>query len=264
MWTRKELKEKGKKAFMLNYWRTVLVSLVFMLLVSGAVGSAAGIGGKKDTQYQALSSEETEQTGLHGVDAVKITPELNNPFNVDIPEETKLVILVVGILIALIVVGISLLISALVVNPIEVGCDRFFTRNLNQKANVSEITYGFDNNYINVVKTSFLRDIYTILWTLLLIIPGIVKTYEYRMIPYILADHPDMDTKDVFAKSKELMRGQKWKAFVLDLSFIGWEILSMLTLRIVGILYVSPYRNMTNAALYERLEYGDLAVEENI
>ena len=52
------------------------------------------------------------------------------------------------------------------------------------------------------------------------------------------------------------MRGQKWKAFVLDLSFLGWGILSLLTLGIVGIFYVNPYRNMTNAALYERLRYG--------
>ena len=77
------------------------------------------------------------------------------------------------------------------------------------------------------------------------------------MMPYILAEDPDMPTKEVFAMSREMMRGQKWKAFVLDLSFLGWGILSLLTLGIVGIFYVNPYRNMTNAALYERLRYGE-------
>jgi uncharacterized membrane protein len=83
------------------------------------------------------------------------------------------------------------------------------------------------------------------------------------MIPYILADHPELTSKEVFAKSKEMMKGQKWHAFVLDLSFIGWGILSLFTLGLLGTFYVTPYRNMTNAALYEKLEYGRLAIEEN-
>ena len=82
------------------------------------------------------------------------------------------------------------------------------------------------------------------------------------MIPYLLADHPEMSREEAFARSKELMKGQKWNAFVLDLSFLGWEILSALTLMILGIFYVAPYRNMTNAALYEKLEYGSIAIEE--
>ena len=263
MWSRKELKEKGKKAFMLNYWKTVLVSLIFMVLVSGAVGSASGFGGSNVGFDRENSSVETTETDLDHSTSMAVNATADNPFGFDLPEESKYVIAALAILAGIIILAIAILINALVVNPIEVGCDRFFTRNLNQKASVSEITYGFDNKYMNVVKTTFLRDIYTILWSLLLIVPGIIKSYEYRMIPYILADHPDMETKDVFAKSKELMMGQKWKAFVLYLSFIGWEILSLLTVRILGMLYVSPYRNMPNAALYERLEYGDLAIEEN-
>lgn len=263
MWTRKELKEKGKKAFMLNYWKTVLVSLIFMVLVSGAVGSASGFGGRNASFNKENASVETTEADLSNSTSLAFSATPDNPFNFDFPEESKFVIAAIAVLVGLIALAIALVLNAFIVNPIEVGCDRFFTRNLNQKANVSEITYGFDNNYMNVVKTTFFRDLYTILWSLLLIVPGIIKAYEYRMIPYILADHPDMDRKDVFAKSKELMMGQKWKAFVLDLSFIGWEILSLFTARILGMLYVSPYRNMTNAALYERLEYGNLAIEEN-
>ncbi len=84
------------------------------------------------------------------------------------------------------------------------------------------------------------------------------------MMPYILAAHPDMPTKEVFARSKEMMRGNKWRAFVLDLSFIGWELLSALTLGILHIFYVGPYRNMTNAALYEALEYGNRPAEGTV
>ena len=82
---------------------------------------------------------------------------------------------------------------------------------------------GFrSGHYGNIVLTMFLRDLYIVLWTLLFIVPGIVKSYEYMMVPYILAENPGMDQKEVFQISREMMNGQKWNAFVLDLSFIGW------------------------------------------
>lgn len=87
------------------------------------------------------------------------------------------------------------------------------------------------------------------------IIPGIVKSYEYQMIPYLLADNPQMTKEEAFAESKRMMQGQKWNAFVLDLSFIGWDILSGMTMGILGIFYVQPYKDGTHAALYEALRY---------
>ena len=152
--------------------------------------------------------------------------------------------------------------SAFLTNPVEVGTARFFTRNLNQKAEVKEIAFGFDNNYRETVKTMFWRDIYTILWGLLLIVPGIVKAYEYRMIPYLLADDPTMTKDRAFAESRAMMRGNKWRAFVLDLSFLGWHILSVFTLGILELFYVAPYEFMADAALYESLRYGTPAAEQ--
>ena len=76
------------------------------------------------------------------------------------------------------------------------------------------------------------------------------------MIPYLLADNPQMTKEEAFAESKSMMQGQKWKAFVLDLSFIGWDILSGMTMGILGIFYVQPYKDGTHAALYEALRYG--------
>ena len=149
------------------------------------------------------------------------------------------------------------MLGAFIGNPILVGGSRFFVTSLNQPARVGEVGYAFDHNFLNVVKTMFLRDLYTFLWGLLLIIPGIVKSYEYRMIPYILAENPEISTKEAFAKSKAMMAGQKWKAFVLDLSFIGWELLSLFTAGLPHVFYVGPYRDLTNAALYEALEYGE-------
>ena len=115
-------------------------------------------------------------------------------------------------------------------------------------------SYAFSNGYMNVVKTMFLRGLFTFLWTLLFIIPGIIKGYEYRMIPYILAENPGIDSREAFAVSKQMMDGNKWAAFVLDLSFLGWQILSVFTCGILSVFYVNPYVYMTNAELYVALK----------
>lgn len=106
---------------------------------------------------------------------------------------------------------------------------------------------------MNVVKIMFCRGLFTLLWSLLFIIPGIIKAYEYRMIPYLLAENPDMDMSEAFARSKEMMMGNKWEAFVLDLSFIGWYFLSAFTCGILSIFYVKPYVQLTNTELYVAL-----------
>ena len=96
----------------------------------------------------------------------------------------------------------------------------------------------------------FLMNLYITLWSLLFLIPGIIKMYEYLMVPYILADNPGMDRKEAFAISKRMMTGEKWNAFILQLSFLGWIFLSMFTCGLLGIFYVSPYMEATMAELY--------------
>ena len=110
---------------------------------------------------------------------------------------------------------------------------------------------GFQNGtYGKTVWTLFLMKLYTFLWSLLLIIPGIVKSYEYRMVPYLLADCQDLSTEDAFRISREMMDGEKMNAFILDLSFIGWKILSSITCGLVGLFYANPYEYATDAELF--------------
>ena len=138
-------------------------------------------------------------------------------------------------------------------NPLEVGTKRFFVTSHSQKAELRDLLYAFDHGYKNVVKVLLIRDIKIFLWTLLFIIPGIIKGLEYRMIPYLLAENPELTEEEAFRLSRQMMHEQKWEAFVLDMSFIGWEILSSFTLGILGVFYVSPYQHLTDAALYETL-----------
>ena len=91
------------------------------------------------------------------------------------------------------------------------------------------------------------------LWSLLLVVPGIVKLYSYRMVPYILAEHPELSANEVITRSRKMMNGNKWQAFKLDLSFIGWILLGTVTLGIVQVFWTSPYMESAQAALYLKL-----------
>ncbi len=98
----------------------------------------------------------------------------------------------------------------------------------------------------------FLRGLYVFLWSLLLVIPGIVKSYSYAMTPFIMTDHPELSASDAINRSKEMMNGHKWNLFVLDLTFIGWAILCVLTLNL-GNLFLNPYVNAAYAVFYRQI-----------
>ena len=98
----------------------------------------------------------------------------------------------------------------------------------------------------------FLRNLYIFLWSLLFVIPGIVKIYSYAMTPYIMTDHPEMTANEAITASKQLMAGHKGELFCLHLTFIGWHLLNMFTLGI-GSLWLTPYIHATEAAFYRHL-----------
>lgn len=279
MWTRKEVKGKGKAAFKRNYWKAVLVAILFAV-ISGGMGSSIGssfgngfsngiaggaMGYKNETNNGTVTHdvEEIVEDEDEDVD-VYIQSDATDDIDVDDDETTfynagrkfgLVVAITVAVVVFLVVVALIMIVDILVANPLEVGIRRFYTQNLNQEASVKEVVFAYDHNFKNIAKIMFYRDMYTFLWMLLFIIPGIVKAYEYRMIPYLLAENPAMNKEEVFALSKQMMNGQKWKAFVLDLSFIGWGILGAVTCGILNIFYVHPYIFSTEAALYETLKY---------
>ena len=271
MWTRAELKSKAKFSFKRNYWKSVLISLILALLVGGgssgsSISSAVSnnlIGSSDSSVTDDYSNDDSSL--YEGNDFYDDTYDGNVEDDIDdlksMADNTAGmmaigIFLIVFIIVFVVLMAVVILLDVFIFNPLEVGCKKYYLRNLNEPAQVGNIGYAFDNNYKNITKTMFFRDLFTVLWTLLFIIPGIVKSYEYQMIPYLLADNPQMTKEQAFEESKRMMQGQKWKAFVLDLSFIGWNILSALTIGIVGIFYVQPYMDATHAALYEALRYG--------
>jgi len=99
----------------------------------------------------------------------------------------------------------------------------------------------------------FLRILYVTLWSLLFIIPGIIKEYSYAMTPFILADHPNLTASQAIDASKEMMEGHKMDLFILSLTFIGWDLLAALTLNL-GYIALNPYQNAAYAAFYRQLQ----------
>lgn len=266
MWTRKDIKQKAKDALKRNYWRIVLVAMLAGILAGGAspvAGSAGSVNVSSNTDHLAELSDDMDVVESTSDPESSIIGLFVTPLGVVTGELTDMEIMVFGISLVVIICMIALFIMAfiyalmaLLYNPFYTGVCRFMLKSVDDKADVKEIAYGFDHSYKNVVKTMFHTDIRVIAWTFLFIIPGIYKKYQYRMVPYILAEHPDMNYKEVLQMSRDIMNGEKWHVFVLDLSFILWHILGTITCGIVEVFYVSPYVYLTNAALYRRLCEG--------
>lgn len=243
---RSSLKQSARQNLSRSYWRSVLASLVISISVGGF--SADFI-----TKYiyswdygHGNSFWDHIQDALPFAGFHAVVRGDGDPLGI-------LAAIAMFFFGAVIASGIiRLLLRIFVMHPLEVGGKRFFVVNRAQdcKASGSEIIYPFANGYTNVVKTLFLRNLYLFLWSLLFVIPGIVKSYSYRMVPYILAESPEMDQKEAFRLSREMMDGYKWEAFVFDLSFIGWYILDCLTFGILGIFWVDPYKSGADAELY--------------
>lgn len=267
MWTRKELKERAKEALKRNYWKIVLVSLIGML-IGGGLGSSGISGGGSDIHDMAsdnvkehFTEHENDDVDWEGAEAVLDDIQMDiRPQDIVAVAFTVIVVLIV----AAIVLAIGIALDVLLLNPVQVGINRFMVKNLDDTARIAEVGYTFDHNYKNGVKVMFFKDLYVVLWSLLFIVPGIYKAYQYRMVPYILGENPDMTYQEVLQRSKDMMDGQKWDAFVLDLSFILWHMLGGITCGLAEIFYVAPYVNLTDAALYSRLSRKDLADAQSV
>ena len=220
MWNRAELKMRGNMAFKKNY-----VSAVVVALLMGIFGTVSG---------ESSARRVSENSDIYS----------GNLFNVG---------MITGLLagIATVVILIVLVAKVFVGNLLKLGGYRFFILNQTAQPGIGTLLDGFrSGHYVNIVLTMFLRDLFTALWSLLLVVPGIVKHYEYLMVPYIIAENPAMDYKEAFQISKQMMDGEKMEAFIMDLSFLGWYLLSAVTCGLLAIFYVNPYVQASFAEMY--------------
>lgn len=219
MWTRAELKSLAKQALKGNYLKAFLVSLVLAIFTGG------GNGGRS-------SASETASDYVS--------------------QNSDMIIIIVAA--SILVIAFRILLGY----SLEVGSQKYFVQIGQFQSAYGYYSFAFDSyNYKGIISTMLLKGIYNFLWSLLFVIPGIVKAYSYRMVPYILSDNPNMGADKAITLSRKMMDGNKLDTFVLDLSFIGWYLLGALAFGI-GILFVNPYAYATSAQLYLNLRKSAL------
>ncbi len=162
-------------------------------------------------------------------------------------------------LIVALVIGIAYFILG---SMVGVGYARFNLNLVDRKEVNIDSLFAYFSYWKTTALTRLLQGIYVFLWSLLLIIPGIVAGYSYAMTDYILAENPNMAATEAIERSKAMMNGNRWRLFCLQFSFIGWSILASLTFGI-GNLWLTPYRQAATAAFYREIS-GTVYVAEEV
>jgi len=257
MWTRAELKFNAKSMLQRCFWMAVVVCLITAVFSS-----------EFETNYNfsdRFSDQNNSWYGESWWDTSWYLDEFDVPDNFavrSIYNNVLGIIKSVGSLgMATLFLGLGLWLSLMSIlfyifigAPLLVGAKRFFMCNRESQGRFEMLLYAFrSGHFMNVVGIMLVVGIKTFLWSLLFIIPGIVKSYEYSMIPYILAENPGIPMDRAFALTREMTYGQKGDIFVLGLSFILWKMLGAVTCGLANILYVNPYIAATYAELYTAL-----------
>lgn len=229
MSTSKEIRQRAWNSLRDRYWNAFLASLLVGLLTSF---SAASFGNSGSFNIKLEGGGFSDYT-----------------INIDSVLAVKLLSIFAVIL--LLAVLVSTAASIFFCNIILVGDKKFFIDNTVEKPNISLIFSGF-KSYKRNLKAMLLMDIKIFLWSLVFIIPGIVKAYEYALVPYLLAESQEITVREAFERSAQLMYGNKWRLFKLEFSFIGWKILAVLSFGI-GAIFLAPYVSAANAEFYTEI-----------
>ena len=237
MRTISEIKERGKADMKANYGMSIVVSLIFSVVAGGSAGySGSNVSRSAGDAFKNSGLSSETMTAIIGA--------------------------VIGVLIIIIIIGFIL--EVFLFNPLKIGCQNFFVKNTAGPAELGDLGRAFKPSWVNNIITMFLCDLFIGLWFCLFIIPGFVKLYSYRLVPYIQAENPDMKGTEAITLSRKLMNGNKWRAFCFDLSFFGWFILGVITCGIVGVLYVAPYYNCSCAEFYKAIKDENTVVADTV
>ena len=155
---------------------------------------------------------------------------------------------------------VSIAVTILLTNIVAMGSATWFHRSIKTEGlKMEEMFWTFKEDYGGNVLMMFLISLYTALWSMLFVVPGIVKGYSYSLATYIKSENPQISASQAIELSKKMTNGRKMDLFVLDLSYIGWFLLSGITFNILGILYVLPYYQAAKAFAYEEIKEEALA-----
>lgn len=239
MWTRSLLKTNAKQALKGRYWRCFWICLVLGFVGVGS-GGGASTGGSRYTMDTVTGNDTASDWVMGYLDSISY--------------QTLMAILVVALLVSI----VSILWLIFVAGPLEVGRNRYFMESRQALSPAATVTSVFRTPYMNVVKVQILTGLKVFLGYILLVVPGIYWQYCYTLVPYLLAENPYMTTDRAMQLSKEIMDGEKFNYFVLQLSFIGWNLLCTITFGI-GFFFLEPYKQATYAEFYAAMRSKALA-----
>ena len=256
MWTRARIKQEAKNSLRrFGYWMPLLITFLTGIISGGMSTGGTTTGGSITTEYTSEYGGDLTPAGFlafmdefFGEFFYEVGAAFENFFSNPLIALTTIFIIVLAFMIGLV---IAFGWSAFVAGPVIVGKNRYFMEHRAFGSRFERLFWAFrSGRYLNTVKIMFWKEVKIFLWSLLFIIPGIIKSYEYSMVPYILAENPQISCERAFELSRQMTKGEKWKIFVLDLSFIGWRILGMLCC-CVGEIFLQPYIEATYAELYQ-------------
>ncbi len=287
MWMRKELKQNARAALRANYWRCIIVSLLILALAGGlnfprpeeTLNSLDTLSELSQLNYKATTHTQIVNevaNGLFGqsldiwTEVGQVSQAQNGALASIFNNATASGSFIFGLLNALnqlffkdaiwpaVIIGIGAIFTFayyfLVKNVLLVGEYRFYLENRRfTESSANRLLYVYQiRRTRKVALVMFLRALYTVLWSFT-IVGGVIKFYSYRMVPLIVAENPDISAKEAIRLSRGMMAGNKWPCFLLDISFLGWFLLSFFSAHILGILFANPYYTATNAELYMKL-----------
>ena len=241
MWTRRLLKENARRALRGRYWPCLAACLAAAFLGGNQLIASAVAAPWSLTQWLEQARQPNVWTG-------------NAPGEMDYALYLMLEwgLLPVFALTLLAGLAAAVLFRALVSAPARVGLCRYLMENRQGRSPLGTLFTVFRTPYFSVVKACFLTELKIAAGYLLFLVPGVVWSYRYRMVPYLLAENPNLSARRAMVLSRQMMHSEKWYAFVLDLSFLGWRILCAATMG-VGFLFLQPYWEATGAELYAAL-----------
>lgn len=191
--------------------------------------------------------------------AAKVSGSLNIEIKTEnlrmLPEHIRVAITMIGLALAGLS-GILATVQFVFGGVVRLGFCRFWLKAQDGEEPAFKDLFSRFNRFGDGFLLNLLMGLYIVLWMLLFIIPGIIASYSYSMAHYIMEENPEMKASEAIRASKELMRGHKAELFVLNLSFIGWMLLSILTFGI-GFLWLNPYMEAAHAAFYRSLQPRD-------
>lgn len=252
MWTREIVKTYAKDFLKKYYWKAFIVCLI-VTIITGS--HTKGRNNDREDNYDNNPRIEIEEfIGERNVVPIETNYD---GLNFVLRRLGLLPLAYMGWGLFFILIVLSIIISITIGSLLNVGKNRFFLNGFKEDVSITYLFSTFrKGEFWGIFKCMFITGFYNFLWSLLLIIPEIIKYYEYRFVPYILTDEPNIEAKEAIERSMWMTNGEKWNMFVLDLSFIGWYLLGLLFFGIGGI-FVHPYHEASFAKLYNILSGND-------